>query len=136
MGWLYGVAVDIEGASALANFEVINIFGDSNPYPTLLGIDWAINMNGFINLKNQTFSFERKSLCIVVPLDPVEGLRYTELVCDYEESDDNLDQIYKITVQDQYWVDSTANGWIAWDRESSCTSYLDEELEHWQNRLH
>jgi len=28
------------------------------------------------------------------------------------------------------------DGWIAWDRESSCTSNLDEELEHWQNRLH
>jgi hypothetical protein len=25
---------------------------------------------------------------------------------------------------------------IAWDRESSCTSDSDEELEHWQNRLH
>jgi len=29
-----------------------------------------------------------------------------------------------------------ADGWIAWDQESSCTSDLDEELEHWQNRLH
>jgi len=29
-----------------------------------------------------------------------------------------------------------ADGWIAWDYESSYTSDLDEELEHWQNRLH
>ena len=28
------------------------------------------------------------------------------------------------------------NGHIVWDRKSSCTSDLDEELEHWQNRLH
>jgi len=31
--------MDIEGASALANFEVINIVDDNNPYPALLGIN-------------------------------------------------------------------------------------------------
>ena len=34
----------IEGESAMADFEVIEIVNDSNPYPTLLGIDWAIVM--------------------------------------------------------------------------------------------
>ena len=29
-----------------------------------------------------------------------------------------------------------ADGCIAWDRESSSTSYSGEELEHWHNRLH
>lgn len=62
----------------------------------LLGIDWAIDMNGVINLKKATMSFERKFLHVVVPLDPTEGLRYTEPVYDYEESDDDLDQIYNI----------------------------------------
>ena len=42
-------------------------------------------------------SFERKSLHVVVPLDPAKGPCYTEPVRDYEESDDDLDQIYKIT---------------------------------------
>lgn len=51
MGLLQGVTVDIECASALANFEVIEIMGDSNPYPTLHGIDWATDMNGVINIK-------------------------------------------------------------------------------------
>ena len=101
MGRLHGVTVDIEGASALADFEVIEIVDDNNPYPALLGIDWSINMSGVINLKKRTLSFERKTLRVVVPLDPAEGLRYTERVRDYEESDDDLDQIYKITVQDQ-----------------------------------
>jgi len=64
--------------------------------PTLLGIDWAIEMNGVINLKKSTMSFEKKSLHVVVPLDLVEGPRYTAPVRDYE-SDDDLDQIYKIT---------------------------------------
>ena len=33
------VIVDIEGPSAQANFEVIEIVDDNNPYPMLLGID-------------------------------------------------------------------------------------------------
>jgi len=37
--------------SALADFEVIEIVDDNNPYPALLGIDWATDMNGVINLK-------------------------------------------------------------------------------------
>jgi len=41
--------------------------------------------------------FEKKSLHIVVPLDPAEGPYYTKPIHDYE-SDDDLDQIYKTTV--------------------------------------
>jgi len=88
--------VDIEGASALVDFEVIEIVDDDNPYPALLGIDWATDMNGVINLKKWKMIFEKKLLHVVLNLDPVEGPRYIELVCDYE-SDDELDQIYKIT---------------------------------------
>ena len=36
--------IDIEGVTTLANFEVIDIFGENNPYPMLLGIDWATHM--------------------------------------------------------------------------------------------
>ena len=100
MGRLQGITVDIEGASALIDFEVIDIFDDSNPYLTLLGINWAIDMNGFINLKKRTMSVERKSLRVLVSLDPTEGPRYTEPVRDYE-SDDDLDCIYNITAREQ-----------------------------------
>lgn len=72
----------------------------------LLGIDWATNMNGVINMKKKKMIFEKKSLRIIVPPDPVEGLRYTKQVRDYE-SDDDLDCIYKITMQDQDWVNTT-----------------------------
>jgi len=74
--------------------------------------------------------FEKKSLRITVPLHPAEGSRYIKHVRDYE-SDDNLDYIYKITTQDQDWVNPTMDGWITWDRESSCTSDSDKEIEHW-----
>lgn len=132
MGRLKGVTVDIEGASVQADFEVIEIFDDSNPYPTLLGIDWATDMNGVINLKKHKMIFEKKSLCVVVPLDPVEGARYTEPVCD-DDSDDDLDCIYNMIAREQDWVNPTADGRISWERESSCTSDLDEEVEQWQN---
>lgn len=48
-----------------------------------------------------TMLFERKSLRVVEPLDFAEGSHYSEPVRDYEESEDELDQIYKIIAQDQ-----------------------------------
>lgn len=101
-----------------------------------MGIDYAIDMNGFINLKKRTMSFVRKSLQVVVSLDSKEGGCYTEPVRDYEESDDELDQIYKIVVRDQDWINLSIDGHISWDWESSCTSNLDKEMKHCQNRLH
>jgi len=101
---------------------------DSNPYPTLLGIDWATDMNGVINLKKRKMIFEKKSLCSVVPLDPTEGVRYTELVHN-EDSDGELDCIYQITAQDQGKVNPTVNARLSWDHDSSCTLESDEEVE-------
>ena len=97
MGGLEGLTVDIEGARALANYEVIEIVDDNNSYLVLLRIDWAIDMNEVINLKKRKMNFEKKSLCIIVPLDPAEGSRYAEPVHNYERNDD-LNCIYKITV--------------------------------------
>jgi len=119
----------------LADFEVIEIVDDNNPYPTLLGIDWTTDMNGVINLKKRKMIFEKKSLRIVIPLDPTEGSCYTEPVRDYE-CDDDLDCIYKITTGEQDWVNPTTDGQISWERESSYTSNSDEEIKSWQNRLH
>lgn len=111
MGRLYGVTVDIGGESTLANFEVIEIVDDSNPYPMLLGIDWAFNMDAVIHFKKWRMVFEWKDLRVIVPLDPSKGARYTEPVCDYEEGDD-LDQIYNINVGAENWINPTTNGWI------------------------
>ena len=87
-------------------------------------------MDAVINFKKRKMMFERKSLRVVVPLDPIEGACYTEPICDFVEDDDDLDQIYKITVRNEYWINPTTNGRIVWDRDSSCTSDSDEELEH------
>jgi len=73
MGRLQGVTVDSKGVSVQVDFEVIEIVDDSNPYPALLGIDWATDMNGIINLKKHKMILAKKSLRVVVPLDPAEG---------------------------------------------------------------
>lgn len=87
-------------------------------------------MNRVINLKKENITFKRKSLEVVVPLDPTEGVHYTKPICNYVESDDDLDQIYKIIVHDEDWINPTADGRIAWERDKSCASYLDEEIEN------
>ena len=72
------VIVDIEGLCTYANLEVINIVDDTNPYPTLLGIDWAIDNQTIINFKKRILSFEDEEMRVVSPIDPFEGKRYVE----------------------------------------------------------
>jgi len=81
-----------------------------------------------INIKKCKMIFEKKPLCIVIPLDPMKGSHYTKLVHDYE-SDDDLDYIYKITVPEKYWVNPILDGRISWECKNSCTSDFDEEIE-------
>ena len=55
-------------------------------------------------------AFERKALRVVVPLDPAEGAHYTEPVRNFLEDDDDLAQIYKITMRNEDWINPTADG--------------------------
>lgn len=135
MGQLQGITLDIEGASTLAGFEVIEIVDDNSTYPTLLGIDQAIDMNRMINLEKLKMIFEKKSLYVIIPLDPAEGSRYMELMHEYE-IDGDLDCIYKITTRNENQVNPTMDEWIAQERKSSYTLDSDEEIKRWKNRLH
>ena len=98
--------VDIARVKVLADFEVIEILADADPYPALLGLDWAIDMGGVINLKKCNMVFENNSTCIIVPLDPAEGAQYTEPA--YEEEE--IDHIYKLTAWDEDRVNPIAEG--------------------------
>ena len=53
MGRLQGISIDIDGASVLVNFEVIEIVDDRNPYLVLLWFDLAYEMDAIINLKKR-----------------------------------------------------------------------------------
>ena len=72
------VPIDIDGVSTLADFEVIEIIDDSNPYPALLGIEWEMANAAVINLKKRHMTFETKDLRVIIPLDLSQGERYTE----------------------------------------------------------
>ena len=70
------VPIDIDGVNTLADFEVIEIIDDNNPYPALLGIEWEIENATVINLKKRQMTFEGKDLRVIVPMDPSQGERY------------------------------------------------------------
>lgn len=116
------------------DFEVIEIVDDNNPYPAFLGLDWATDMNGFVNLKKWKMIFEKNSLHVVVPLDLAEEACYTELLRD-DGSNDEMDCIYKIIAWDHDGVNLTADGRISWVCVGSFTSNSNEEDERWHNRL-
>ena len=78
IGRLSQVHVEIEGLRTFVDFKFINIYDDMNPYPALLGIDWAIDNQTIINFKKRILSFEDDEMRVVVPIDPLEGHRYVE----------------------------------------------------------
>ena len=80
IGRLSQVPIDIEGLHTFAYFEVINIVDDTNPYPALLGIDWAIDNQTIINFKKRILSFEDDEMRVVSPINPLEVQRYIKLV--------------------------------------------------------
>ena len=53
LGRFLSVQIDIDGVSTFMDFEVIEIIDDSNPYPALLGIEWAMENAAVINLKKR-----------------------------------------------------------------------------------
>ena len=61
LGRLPKIMLDITGIKVQADFEVIEIMEDADPYPALLGLDWAIDMGGVINLKKRSMVFENNS---------------------------------------------------------------------------
>ena len=73
LGRFSKITVDIAGVKAQADFEIIEIVEDVDPYLALLGLDWAIDMGGIINLKKRSMVFENNGTRVIVPLDPVEG---------------------------------------------------------------
>ena len=72
--------MDVKGLRTYADFEVIDIVDDINPYPTLLGIDWEIVNQTIINFKKRILSFEDSEIRVVAPIDPLEGQQYVESV--------------------------------------------------------
>lgn len=111
LGRLSNVLVDIDGVRSLAYFEVIEIIDDSNPFPTLLGIDWAFDNLVVINLKKKKMTFEGHNIRIIAPLDPSMGPCYTEPIRAEEEAKD-IDDFYKMTMTQDDYINRTIDGML------------------------
>ena len=86
-------------------------------------------MDGIINLKKRRMEFENNGVRVIIPLDPAECQRYIEPVC----IEDEIHQIYKITLCGEDWINPTIDGNIKWEKDSSFFSDSDEELENSHN---
>ena len=78
LGRFLSVQIDIAGVSTVVEFEVIEIIYDNNPYPALLGIEWAMENAAVIDLKKRHMTFEGRDLRVILPLNPSQGERYTK----------------------------------------------------------
>jgi hypothetical protein len=127
--------VDIDGVRTFSYFEVIEIVDDSFPYPVLLGIDWAFNNSTVVDLKKIRMNFERYGLQVIAPLDPDEGLRYTEPIME-EDHAYELENIYKLTSRQQDYINPTTDGNLSQRSDNACSSDSEEALENWQNQMY
>lgn len=101
--------MNIEGVKTKADFEVIEIMNDSDPYPMLLGVDWTFDNNAMLNMKKRQMSFETDILRMITPLDPDEGDIYNELVDEGARSF-VIENIYKIPGRREDNINPTADG--------------------------
>ena len=119
----------------IANFEVIDNIANTNPYTALLGIHWVIDSQTIINFKRRILSFEDSKIRLVMPIDPLEGKRYVELV-NSEGQGNYLDHVYNIMSRSYYYINPIADGKLSWQSASYCTSDSGEALENWKNQMH
>jgi hypothetical protein len=97
-GRLEHVPIDIYGFITFVDLKVIEIVDDSCPYPTLLGIDWDFNNSTMVDLKKRRMMFQGDGLKVIAPLDPDEGLKYTDPIRE-EDRAYELENIYKLTAR-------------------------------------
>jgi len=57
IGWWENVEVDLARVKKIVDFKVIEIVGERDPHPSLLGIEWAFNNNDAIDTKKEMMTF-------------------------------------------------------------------------------
>jgi hypothetical protein len=122
--------VNTNGLHSVANFEVIDIMDDSQPYPTLMGLEWEFDNRAIINLKKREMIFEVRDLKITERLDPIEGKIYID-----PTRGNNMDNLYNMIAWMDDYVNHVADGALSWRSISSFASNLKEGLENWQQRM-
>jgi hypothetical protein len=67
IGRLTGVLVNMDGVCSMADFEVIEIMDDIQPYPKFMGLIWVFDNQEIIKLKNREMRFKFESYCTIRP---------------------------------------------------------------------
>jgi hypothetical protein len=83
-----------------------------------------------VDLKKIRMTFEGDGLRVIAPLDLDEGHRYIEPIREEDRAYD-LENIYKLTVGQQDYINPTTNGNLSWESESAFLSDSKEALENW-----
>jgi hypothetical protein len=132
IGRLENVEIDVAGVKTVADFEVIEIMGDKDPYIALLGIDWDYDNYAVIDLKKDTMTFEVDRIKVVQPLDPYVGPRYTEPMDNNMEGED-LDHLYIVTegMREDY-INPTVDGSVSWRSIQSVDEDSELVFDSWQ----
>jgi biopolymer transport protein ExbB/TolQ len=68
-------------------------------------------------------------------LDPNEGQIYTEPI-KVEDHAYELEKIYKLTSRQQDYINPIADKNLSWRSDNAFSSYLEEALENWQNKMY
>jgi hypothetical protein len=127
--------VNNEGVKININFEFIEIMDESDPYPTLLGIDWAFENNAVLNLKKMHISFETDTLCVVVPLDPYEGDCYNETI--YEDAQrSGIENILKVMGSREDYINPSVDGKLSWRSVKYYDMDFEDALDRWHNTIY
>jgi hypothetical protein len=114
------VPIDIYGVRTFSDFEVIEIFYDSCPYPTLLRTDWAFNNSIMVDLKKRCMTFEGDGLSFISPLDSDEGMWYIDPIRE-EDYAYELENMYKLIARQQDYINPTTDGNLSWRSDSTCS---------------
>jgi hypothetical protein len=114
IGILENVEIDVVGVKTVADFGVIKIMGDKDPYPTLLSIDWDYENYVVIDLKKDTMTFEVDRIKVVRPLELYVGPPYMEPT-DNNMEGEYLDQLYTVTTEmREDYINPTDDGSVSW----------------------
>jgi hypothetical protein len=106
--------------------------GEKDPYPTLLGIDWAYENFSIIDLKKEIMYFELDGMKVTQPLDPYQGPRYIDLV-EGNMEEDALDHLYTLTTGKQVdYINPTADGLVSWKSIQPAGEDSEVVFENWK----
>jgi hypothetical protein len=135
IGWLEKLEVNIQGVKTKADFKVIKVMDEFDPYPILLGIGWAFDNNIVLTLKKRYMSFETNTLCVVTSLFPYDDDWYNDPM-DKDAQISGIENIYKIMGCREGYIIPTIDGDLRWRSFKSYDIDSEDSMEKWKKKIY